>query len=215
MSVEQFYGQAGPNAAKSESNTLAFVITQIINRIATVALVRVVRVYNADGVEPVGLVDVQPLVHQMTSQGEPVPHGTIHGIPYMRLQGGASAVILDPKVGDLGACGFCSRDISKVKTTKAAAPPGSRRKYDWADGLYFGGFLNGAPEQYVRFTAEGVDVVSPQRVRIQAPEIVLDGAVSGTGAAVFTGDVTGAGISLHDHRHTSTSPGNPTSPPNP
>lgn len=216
MPTEEFYGQANSNTQKGEYNTIAFVVTQLLNRIATVALVQVVKVYNDGGVEPVGLVDVQPMVHQLTGNGEPVPHGVIYGVPYMRLQGGTNAVILDPQVGDIGACGFCSRDISKVRVTKAPAPPGTFRKYDWADGLYFGGFLNATPVQYVRFTADGIEVVSPSKVTIRAPSIELDGPVTTTSTIDADGDVTGAGISLQNHVHGGVTPGGGnTAPPNP
>jgi hypothetical protein len=51
------------------------------------------------------------------------------------------------------------RDISTVKSTKAAALPGSRRQFDIADGVYAGGCLNVAPEQYLIFTDAGVRLV--------------------------------------------------------
>jgi hypothetical protein len=45
-------------------------------------------------------------------------------VPYFRVQGGADAIIIDPKVGDLGIAVFCSRDITGVKRSKEAS--GSR-----------------------------------------------------------------------------------------
>jgi hypothetical protein len=164
-------------------------------------LVRVVAVSNDGGVSPVGTVDVQPLVNQMSGDRKPTPHGTVYGVPYFRLQGGTDAVILDPKVGDIGMCAFASRDISAVKVAKAPANPGSFRMYDWADGLYFGGLLNGAPTQYVRFYAGGVDVVSRGVVTIQAPTVAVEGDLTVSGTVVANGDVTGAGISLQTHLH--------------
>jgi hypothetical protein len=70
----------------------------------------------------------------MTGKREAVEHGVIYSIPYFRLQGGVNAIIIDPEPGDIGMCGFCSRDISVVKNTKKIANPGSYRKYAWADG---------------------------------------------------------------------------------
>jgi hypothetical protein len=60
-----------------------------------------------------------------------------------------------------------------VKATQAQANPGSGRVFDMADGLYFGGFLNGTPTQYVAFSSAGIDMVSPTRIRLSAPEIDL------------------------------------------
>jgi hypothetical protein len=173
MSNEQYYRQSNANTPKSDYNVIRFLVSQLINKLATVALVKVVKVTNAGGVEPVGFVDVEPLVNQMTGNREAVPHGTIYNVPYMRIQGGDNAVILDPEVGDIGMCGFCSRDISAVKQTKARANPGSFRTYDWADGLYLGGFLNGAPTQFVQFSSAGIVIKSPTKVKIDAPEVEI------------------------------------------
>lgn len=205
--TDQVTGQQNPATASNDYNTFAFVVQQLLQKMQTVTLVRVVAVSNAGGVDPVGTVDVQPLVNQMSGDRIPTPHGIIYNVPYFRLQGGTNAVILDPQVGDIGMCGFASRDISTVKATKDQANPGSFRQYDWADGLYFGGMLNGTPEQYVRFSDSSVEIVSPIGVRIQAPSIELDGPVTATDTITATGDVTGAGVSLETHVHGGVTPG--------
>ena len=139
------FGQMRETAGTSEFNSIAFLVQQMIGQTNTATVVQVKAVSNAGELSPVGTVDVQPLVHQVDGIGQTVPHGVIHGIPYFRLQGGANAVILDPQVGDLGICVFSSRDISHVKASKQASPPGSYRKYSMADGLYIGGILKHAP----------------------------------------------------------------------
>ena len=174
------YGQQGPGTPANEFNALSFIVQQALLRMQTVTLVKVVAVHGA-GVVPVGTVDVQPLVNQMTGNRQSVPHGTVYGLPFFRLQGGANAIICDPQPGDIGMCGFASRDISAVKSTKAAANPGSFRTFDYADGLYIGGFLGVAPTQYLKFdNTAGVTLVSTVKVTIQAPVIELDGATSVT-----------------------------------
>ncbi|CUJ00207.1 Mu-like prophage protein gp45 [Achromobacter aegrifaciens] len=176
--AEQFgyTGQARPAEGGDEYGAMMFVIGQALARLSTSTVVRVVAVTNAGGLAPVGFVDVQPLVNQLDGAGNAVPHGVLHHLPYFRLQGGTDAVILDPKVGDLGIAVFASRDISAVKASKAQANPGSWRSYDMADGLYVGGLLNGTPVQYVQFTAGGINVVSPSKVTVQAPNIELNAA---------------------------------------
>lgn len=47
--------------------------------------------------------------------------------------------------------------------------------------LYLGGVLNGVPQQYVRFTAEGIEVVSPTKVTVRAPDEDLVGNVVASG----------------------------------
>lgn len=145
----------------------------------TATLVRVEACTNDGELSPVGFVDVTPLVNQVDGAGNPTPHVTIFGLPYSRFQGGTSAIILDPQAGDIGVAVFASRDISKVKSTKAQANPGSLRTYDFADGIYLGGLLNGTPTQYIRFTDSGIEIVADT---IQAS----DGA--GTPLAVVTAD---------------------------
>lgn len=174
--AEQFGygGQARAAEGGDEYGAMMFVIQQALARISTATVVRVVAVTNAGGLAPVGFVDVQPLVNQLDGSGNAVPHGVLHHLPYFRLQGGADAVILDPKVGDLGIAVFASRDISAVKASKAQANPGSWRSHDMADGLYVGGLLNGTPVQYVQFTAGGINVVSPSKVTVTAPDIEMN-----------------------------------------
>lgn len=241
-----------PRDTASDYATTAFIVAQLLGRLATAALVKVVSCTNSGGVSPVGLVSVIPLVSQVTGDGTSVPHGTIYRLPYFRLQGGANAVILDPQPDDIGVAVFCSRDSSAAKANPAAAvananagkgtPPGSARQYDMADGLYVGGFLNGVPVQYVRFYAGGITVLSPTKVRVEAPTIELVGnvhqtagdvtmsqkldvtgdttvtanlAVNGAGGVtVPSGDVVAGAIGLKTHKHP-TAPTGPVSPPIP
>ena len=194
-------------------------INHLIGKIQTTTLVKVIAV-QATGVAPVGTVDVKPLVHQIDGDGNIVPLGEIYSVPYFRLQGGVNAVIIDPVVGDIGLCSFASRDISKVKKNKAASAPDSRRQYDWSDGLYLGGFLNGTPNQYVFFHAGGIRIVSPGDIELIGQNIKLtarDGVTSasqtfqantqttaqftGGGGVQSDGDVKAGSVSLQTHTH--------------
>jgi phage baseplate assembly protein gpV len=232
--------QTGADVA-AEYPTLRFIIESLMSRLSTCTLVRVVACSNDGGLTPVGTVDVQPLVNQIDGEGVAWPHGRLYKLPYIRVQGGTNAIILDPKPNDIGLVCFASRDITSVKSdsgkAQAANPetrglnPGSARKYDMSDGLYIGGLLNGAPEQYVQFNDDGIRIVSPTLVRVEAPEIelaaptkvtvtspdiALEGDVSVTGTVVAQGNVTGAGISLQTHTHSGVTPGGGTSgPPTP
>lgn len=216
MSTEGYFGTQTPESRNSEFNAVEFVITQLLNKRNYTTLVQVMAVRSAGEVAPVGFVDVQIMLNQIDAAGNSMPHGIVNNVPYFRLQGGANAVIIDPKVGDIGMATFADRDISSVKANRAISNPGSKRRADIADGLYTGGFLNAAPTQYVRFTDSGIEVVSPTNVTVRAPtinmigadsvtlqsaRIILDGPVTGTADAEFAGDVTGQGTSLHTHKH--------------
>jgi hypothetical protein len=203
-----YTGFMEPQDLNAEFLASSFLVTQIINKLATTALVQVMAVTNAGGVSPVGTVDVKPMVHQVDGAGNPTEHAIIHNVPYFRLQGGTDAIILDPKVGDIGIAVFCSRDISAVQRTKAPAPPSSARKFDWADSLYVGGVLNAAPVQYVQFEAGGITVNSPTKITLTAPNIQINGTTAIVGATSVQGNVATTGTltnNSHDvgstHRH--------------
>lgn len=212
-------GQATPTNSANPFAAMSFVIRQHLSGVRTAVLVIVEAVSNDGGVEPVGTVDVRPLVKKVDGIGNTVGCGTVFSLPYLRLQGGVNAVILDPQVGDIGLAVVADRDGSAVVATKAEAPPGSSRRFSLSDGLYLGGFLNGTPQQYLRFSSDGVEVLSPSKVTIKAPQIELDGAVHVTGAQTndstidASGDVTGQGTSLHTHTHSGVTSGGGTSGP--
>jgi hypothetical protein len=177
-------------------------------------------------------VDVQPVINMIDAAGAAWPHRTLYRLPYIRVQGGANAVILDPQAGDLGLAWFASRDISVAKSASGKAQlqggaegvnPGSERQFDMSDGLYMGGLLNAVPTAWVRFSEDGVEVLSPVKVTLQAPTIELKGDVvqtggdvSMSGTATVAVDVIGGGISLKNHTHGGvTTGGGNTAPPNP
>jgi hypothetical protein len=231
---------------------IQFVVQQLVAGMATATIVRVMACTNEGGVVPVGTVDVQLLVDQITGDGETIPHGTVFRAPYSRMQGGTNAVILDPQPGDLGVCVFASRDISAIKTDPDAArnrapvpgaPPASRRTFSLSDALYVGGLLNGVPVQFVQFNAEGIRIVSPTLVRVEAPQVDIvaaggvvnveaptinlkgdvaqtDGNVTMSGTLDVQGnittpaEVTAGNIGLKTHKHP-TAPTGPVSPPIP
>jgi hypothetical protein len=204
-----------PSTLWGVHNNLAFIIQQALSKVQTATVVKVIACSNDGGVSPVGTVDVQILVNQISGQKVATPHVTMYGLPYLRIQGGVNAVIIDPQPGDIGIAVFASRDLTNVKSTKAQANPGSFRMHDFADGMYLGGLLNGVPTQYVQFGSGGVTIVSPDTITLQAPNIVLQGAVAQSGGNVtmaedltvggdVVADLTGStfdGIPFATHKH--------------
>lgn len=182
-------GQQQPESLNGDYNAMSFVIQQALAKLSTATLVKVLKCTNDGGLSPVGFVDVQPLVNQIDLNGTPNPHVTIFNVPYFRMQGGSDAIVMDPKPGDIGMAAFASRDITKVKNTRNRANPGSYRQFSMADGLYMGGFLNGAPTQYVQFSADGIRIHSPVAVKLEAPSVEIHAGER------FTWDVAGFGES--------------------
>jgi hypothetical protein len=190
------YGQQTQEDTNGEYNALAFVIGRLLAKVQTMTVVKVIKCTNAGELAPVGFVDVQPMVNQMTGNGQAVEHGVIYNVPYFRLQGGTDAVIIDPKAGDMGLCCFASKDISNVKAAKGQANPGSERTHDWADGVYIGGILNGTPSQFIRYSSAGIEVVSPTQVKITAPVVQVNATTSATITTASASVVASASASI-------------------
>lgn len=189
MNNQGYKGAQSANSSANEYNATDFIIKAVLAKIVTMELVQVKAV---DTVKQT--VDVLPLVHQMDGHGQAIPHVTIKGFPYWRLQGGNGGVICDPAIGDIGLAAFCSRDISTVANTKKAGLPGSKRRFDWGDGIYFGGVLNSAPTVFVK--------VAAAEITIKAPTVTIDATnVNVTGTLTAAVDVITNGKSLKTHVH--------------
>ena len=163
------FGDAGDFA--NQTTRMTFMVRRYMDSVRIATIVKVLAVSNSGGVSPVGTVDIQPLVQQTDGAGNVVALPPVYGVPYMRVQGGTNAVIIDPQIGDLGIALFGDRDLSTVVATKDMGPPGSARRNSLADALYIGGLLNGTPVQFVQFTADGITVKSPTKITIEAPSI--------------------------------------------
>lgn len=212
-----FQGSLTRGSGASEYDAIDFIARQIVGRAATAALVQV-KAVNSASLGAIGTVDVQPMVHQIDGYGNAVPHGVIHNLPYLRVQGGACAVIVDPQPGDIGIAWFASHDISTVKKTKAPALPGTRRRFDWADGLYGGGVLNGAPTQYIRLDPEAgitiqaapglpITLASDAQITVDAPMTHFSGDITTGPGSTFNGK------SFDSHTHGGVQTGGGTSGP--
>jgi hypothetical protein len=197
VSEKDYPGQEHDYTQADEYSAHQFMMEQVTARVSNATLVQVKKVTTNGQVAPVGFVDVLPLVKMQDSTGTVRSHGVVHSLPYFRLQGGSGkAVIMDPKVGDIGIAIFADRDISTVKKTKKESAPGSFRKSSMADGMFLGCFLGEKPTCYVQFTDDNKIILSPDdgtsiatfeagRTTIKAVDIILDGTVrlGGPGAS--------------------------------
>jgi len=212
-----------------------FIIQSLVAGVHTCAIVEVVAVRPTSG--KVGFVDVIPMLLDTSTNNLVLEQTIIHNVPYMRYQGGTSAVKLDPAPGDLGLAMFAEQDITNLKQTQGAGPPATDRMHSTADALYIGGVLNPDPTQYIEFVtgAGGINIVSPAAISFQTPgnvhftaaQVVFDADVvfnknvssTKTGAGVNTfaapisaPDVIVPNANLNTHQHAvsgSTTVGNP------
>ena len=167
-----------PNTHSLESPTgdfhsHQFMVKQMLSRVSKAMMVQVTKVSTKGKVEGVGNVAVTPLVKMQDALGNTHAHGVMNNLPYYRMQGGKDkAIIMDPKVGDIGIAIFADRDHATVikknqgwdgtkQPKDTQQPPGSFRQHDAADGMYFGCFLGGKPTCYIDFTDDNKIVSSP------------------------------------------------------
>ena len=181
MSNSFGFGQQEPSDTSSDFNVIWFIIQQALGQVRTSIPVKVISVTPFNGTALSGVVQVQPLINQVDGQGNSVPHGNLFQIPYLRIQGGTNAIIMDPSVGDIGLMAVCDRDISSFKANGAQANPGSERSFDFSDGVYLFGFPTQPPLQYIEFTPAGINLISTSAVNITAPGGLL---VNGTPVTV-------------------------------
>ncbi|GAB1824734.1 phage baseplate assembly protein [Turicimonas sp. TL08] len=217
-------------ASSNETNALNFFVSSLISKIVSTSLPVVVTAVERSGKDKgAGYVSVKPLLQPRNNKGQGLQVTNIPKLPYFRLQHGKAAVICDPKVGDIGLAVVAKNDISNINGDNTPKVPATFRQFDPSDSFYIGGFWGKAPEVFIHLEDEGtIAIEAPQEVTIKtksakveaqtmevtasssftvtAPQINLNGAISGGGAggenATFSGDVTAQGISLTTHTHT-------------
>ena len=200
----QNVGRLDPTDTASPFAAQDFHIRQRLNQINTNKIVKVLAVYDAEGnkiegdktgvLGPTGFVDVQIMVNLTDGAGNSQEHGTIHGVPFSRTQGGSNGVIMDPKVGDIGVMACSDRDISSVKKSRDIANPGGFGTMKASDGMYVGGTLNGQPDQYLRFLDVGLELVDKKGNKIVFGEAGIH--VEDTNGNKI--DLTDAGVKVED-----------------
>ena len=203
-----FNSWQNPSDTATEETSVWFMIRQFLAQCDFCKVVQVMAVHPGTGNPPVaGTVDVQILVNQISGALPPTyaPHGTVYGLPYLRLQAGGWAVVADPVVGDIGFVVVSDRDISTVKATQAQANPGSQRRFSVSDGIYCGGSLNKAPTSWLWLKSDGTLNVADSKGNTLVSSSTgwaMKGNLAVTGSISATGDVTGPGnVSLDNHIH--------------
>jgi hypothetical protein len=168
MSEEALKGFQEPESGATDYNAQMFLIRQLLAQMNTATLVQIKAVNTS-----AQTVDAMPLVNQLDGFGNGIQHVTVYGLPYMRIQAGTNAIVIDPAVGDIGVAVFANRDISTVIATKKVNNPGSRRMFSMSDGVYLGGVLGAAPVNFVKITGNDINITATGNVNVQAPAINL------------------------------------------
>ncbi|CQH41348.1 phage baseplate protein [Yersinia frederiksenii] len=188
---ENLFTPTNAQASNAESFSYAF------ERLMTgLFFIEIVKVKEVRGVAPNLVVDVLPLVSRTDRTGSMIPNSIIYNIPVFRLQRGNSAIIMNPVTGDIGMIAVCDRDNSVARANLAQSVPGSSRTHSKSDALYFGGFLNGQPTQFIEFADSAINITSPNPVNITCSKANItapDGVEMQTPLLHVSGDITADG----------------------
>lgn len=201
----------GGNSLKGALDSL---IASHVNQIGPSMLVQVETVENG-GTSITGKVTVRPMVQQQDALSRTRPHELIHSVPYLRIQGGTSALIIDPRPGDIGFIIISGRDHTHAVTTRRPSPPASFRQFSMQDCVYVGGFLNNGPDQFIQATDDGWRIVTPGSISIEAQgAVTLNASSIRASCDIMTdGDVRAGNVSLKQHVHGGVQAGSETSSP--
>lgn len=230
-SDDGFAGQKSPTAGASDFNAQAFLIYQMLGKVRTIGIAQVKAVHNADVLGTPPTVDVQPMIKMLDGNNQATEHGTIYGLPYIRLQGGLNGVLTPPAVDDFVVTLTADRDISSFIKAPGIVNPGSLRRHDLADGIALGGICNAVPTQYLRFKLDddgnpaGFDVVDAlgnsiktdangmvmtdkfgHIINMKSSGIEITGDVKITGKLDVTAEITakagsGGSVTVTGHQH--------------
>lgn len=188
---ENLFTPTNAQASNAESFSYAF------ERLMTgLFFIEIVKVKEVRGVAPNLVVDVLPLVSRTDRTGSMIPNSIIYNIPVFRLQRGNSAIIMNPVTGDIGMIAVCDRDNSVARANLAQSVPGSSRTHSKSDALYFGGFLNGQPTQFIEFADSAINITSPNPVNITCSKANItapDGVEMQTPLLHVSGNITADG----------------------
>lgn len=183
----------------SEFNAQEFMIRNAILGLVNTAIPVIVTDVDTGGSGAAsGFVSVKPLVCQTDGFGEVLAPAELFQLPYMRVQGGIAALVVDPVPGDIGLAVFCKSDCSNVRQEQnTPVQPGSFRKFSMSDGFYIGGFLNKVPSVVIEVKQDqSIIITATAGVTVNAPTVTVP-----------SGDVIASGVSLVHHVHGGVQPG--------
>lgn len=153
---------------------------------------------------------VRPMVAVLTTAGQAVPRAQIAEVPVLALGGGGFAIHFPLRAGDLGWIEASDRDISLFMQGLDESPPNTLRLHSFEDARFI-------PDALRQFDAGAVDEdamaiqsedgtvrveLSPSRLRLVAPEVVVEAASSTfNGDITVEGEATIGGIKFSTHVH--------------
>ena len=166
-----------------------------------------------------GTVSATQLTAQADASGKSLPMPSMSKLPYVRIQGGIAALIIDPVPGDIALFSSCKQDISGIKQgTSEPVPAGSYRSFSQSDSVMVGAIHTKPPEVWIEIkqdktivihapegckieTDSEVEIKASQAVKVTAPKVEITGQVTINGSLTVSGDMTAGGKPYLSHTH--------------
>lgn len=159
---------------------------------------------------------VKPSISLLTSGGDTVPRAPLASIPVLAIGGGEFVINFPLKPGDTGWIEASDRDISLFMQGGKEAQPNTMRLHSFSDGRFI-------PDVMAKYTIDpenedaamviqnkdGTQCIAlfPDKIKIKATTIEIDGMSNFTGAATMTGGLTIDGKVFGTHVHGGVEPG--------
>lgn len=119
-------------------------------------------------------VQVQPMIHVVTTGGENVARAQIIDIPVMQFGGGGFVLLFPLKTGDFGWIKANDRDISLFLQSWQESPPNTFRKHSFSDAVFIPDVMTGwtlNPDDNDRAVLQSLD--GNTRISMGASDIVF------------------------------------------
>lgn len=135
----------------STVNQTRFQTTQALKRdVQTSYLARVDKCESTEETSGATYVALTPLTAQTDAEGKKLEMLSIPKIPFVRVQQGIAAFVLDPVPGDIGVVSVCKHDISPIKQgVTEPVPPGSPRNFSQSDSVLMGAVHTKTPTNHI------------------------------------------------------------------
>ena len=177
-------------------NIMDYMIRTTVRGMVNTAVPVVVTAVETTGTNSgAGYVSAKPLLMARDGYNNGLPNVDIPKLPYFRYQFGSSAIICDPKVGDVGLAVFAQADCSNINGETTEKIPPTHRQYDMSDGFYLGGFWGKKPTNYIELTDSEINIKTPDAININCPTVNI------TGDVIISGEMTAKGIVYSTHTH--------------
>lgn len=144
-------GSQNPFSATSVVNQTRFQTTQALKQeVQTSYLARVDKCESKEETTGATYVSVTPLTSQTDAEGNMLEMVSLPKLPFVRVQQGIAAFVLDPVPGDIMVMSVCKHDISKIKEgVTEPAPANSTRNFSQSDSVAVGAVHTKTPTNHI------------------------------------------------------------------